>query len=684
MQTSSIRTRGRTWGRSGRDTWDRFPGPVKLALKVVAWVIGILFLLWLVLFITKGCFLERPFERIATGIVGREVRVGGDFQLYSNPHIKFRAERLVIDNPDWTEGERFVDSKLIDLRIDILRLIFGKMLFRQATLEDTHFALEWDKAGTRNSWTFGETRGEPFRLPEIRRAAITGTTLAYRDPPRRLIADLAFAPIAARSSRFGEAIGFKGGGTSMGEAFRVTGRLESPDATAGGGRNDLTARIDVGDSRIDVAGMLPAATELDGAVLNLRAQGSNLATPFLLLGVAVPETRRFDLGGELRPVGNEWRMTKIAGTFGEIDLSGSMTVRTGGERLFIAADLASRALDILDAGPWIGIPPERLESMGGKGAITTEGGRPRVLPNAPLNAEGLSRFDARIAYRAANVRTGTIPLQNLRLSLGLDNRLLTLKPVQFDFAGGTLTGNINLNARRSPVVTRYDINLTPVRIAELLRGFDVESTGTNGVLKGRLDLTGYGNDVRESLGSASGRIAVVLPQGDFWIRNAELLELDIGDFVEAALGDKLKEPARIRCGLIAFTVKDGVGRADPIFIDTRKNVIRGGGHISFKDESLNLAVEADAKNPSLFSGQSPISVGGWFAAPTVNPISGELASRAAVGGILGALISPLAALVAFIDLGDEDDTDCAPVLAGASGAAVRAAHKAAEKTKSDS
>jgi AsmA family protein len=683
MQTPSIREWGREWGQSGRDTWDRLPNPAKLALKALLWVVGVLFLLWLILFITKGRFLERPFERIATNIVGREVSVGGDFQLYSNPHIKFRAEKLVVANPTWAEGEKFIDSDLIDLRIDILRLIFGDILFRRATLKDTHFALEWDEAGVHNSWTFGEARGEPFRLPKIREAAIAGTSLAYRDPPRQLFVDLSFAPISARSNRFGQSISFQGRGTSMREPFRVSGRLESPDATAAGGRNDMTARIEVGDSRIDVAGTLPGVTELDGALLNLHAEGGNLATPFLLLGVAVPETRRFDLGGELRPVGNEWRMTKIAGTFGDSDLSGSMTVRTGGERLFIAADLASRALDILDAGPWIGIPPERLDRMGGKGAITSEGGRPRVLPNAPLNADGLSRFDARIAYRAAAVRTGTIPLQNLQLTLGLDNRLLTLKPVRFDFAGGTLTGNIDLNARRTPVVTHYDVNLSPVRISELLSGFDIDGTGTKGVLKGRLNLTGYGNDVRESLGSANGRIAVILPQGDFWIRNAELLELDIGDFVEAALGDKLKEPARIRCGLIAFTVKDGIGRADPIFIDTRKNVIRGGGTISFKDESLDLAVEADAKNPSLFSGQSPIGVGGWFAAPTVNPISGELAGRAVAGGVLGALISPLAVLIAFIDLGDEEDTNCAPVLAGASGAAVRAADKAAEKKKSD-
>jgi hypothetical protein len=66
----------------------------------------------------------------------------------------------------------------------------------------------------------------------------------------------------------------------------------------------------------------------------------------------------------------------------------------------------------------------------------------------------------------------------------------------------------------------------------------------------------------------------------------------------------------------------------------------------------------------------------------VDPISGKLIGRAAAGGVLGALFSPLAAVVAFVDLGDERDTNCGPVLAGASGAAVRAADKAAENKKS--
>src|SRR3546814_21125570 len=81
---------------------------------------------------------------------------------------------------------------------------------------------------------------------------------------------------------------------------------------------------------------------------------------------------------------------------------------------------------------------------------------------------------------------------------------------------------------------------------------------------------------------------------------------------------KLKKPVEINCGLIAFTVRDGIGAADPILIDTEKNVIAGRGAFSFKDGSLALAMEADAKTFSLFSAQSPVGLGGYFAAPAIN------------------------------------------------------------------
>jgi hypothetical protein len=111
--------------------------------------------------------------------------------------------------------------------------------------------------------------------------------------------------------------------------------------------------------------------------------------------------------------------------------------------------------------------------------------------------------------------------------------------------------------------------------------------------------------------------------------------------------------------------------ADPILIDTRKNVMLGRGSFSFKDESLDLAIRADGKKFSLFSGQSPIGVGGYFASPTIDPISPELLARAGTGLALGAFASPFAAILAFIDVGDAKSAACGPVLAGARAIAQR-------------
>ena len=73
----------------------------------------------------------------------------------------------------------------------------------------------------------------------------------------------------------------------------------------------------------------------------------------------------------------------------------------------------------------------------------------------------------------------------------------------------------------------------------------------------------------------------MLPQGTFWTRNVQLAELDIGTFLQKLFQHELKEPVRINCGLIGFTVRGGVAAADPILIDTTKNVILGRGGFSF-------------------------------------------------------------------------------------------------------
>src|SRR3546814_5018424 len=87
------------------------------------------------------------------------------------------------------------------------------------------------------------------------------------------------------------------------------------------------------------------------------------------------------------------------------------------------ADLSSRVLDIIDAGPFIGYSPERLDREGGSGAIERVGGTPRVLPDAPLRLDAVSRFDANVKYKVRRRTAESFPISNIDLTLWLEKRL---------------------------------------------------------------------------------------------------------------------------------------------------------------------------------------------------------------------------------------------------------------------
>jgi hypothetical protein len=644
-------------------------------LSIVATLVGLLVLAWAILFITKGRFLKPHFERYMSEQTFRRVDVAGDFQLYLNPiNIKFRAEGLSISNPEWASRKNFFESKLIDTSIATIPLIFSSdRRVNWLNLTDGDLDLEWDQSGKRNTWTMGDPNkpAEPFDMPLIRRASVVGSDLRYRAPQMDFVADLKFETVRARDDRFEQDIRFSGGGSMRDKPFRLTGSLMSPNQTIRGGRNRLRLHATGAGHQVDVSGTLRGTTDVEGALLKMRARGPNLASLFGFLGVVVPDTRRYALSSNVTKRQDVWRFTGLRGTFGDSDIAGTMRISAPSNRVKIDADLRSRVLDILDVGPMIGYDPERLDRMGASGAIENVGGRPRVLPDASLNVAGLSAFDAHLDYKVARLRMEKTPISNIGLTLDLDHSLMKLSPVTFDVAGGHLTSDIIINARARPVRTRYDIRLSPVRMGVLLAKFGAEESGTSGRLKARVQLVGTGDSVHESLATSNGRIAIIMPAGTFWTRNVQLSELDIGTFAQKMFEKKLKEPVRINCGLVAFTVRNGIAAADPILIDTSKNVVGGRGGFSFKNESLDLAIEADAKTFSAFSGQSPIGVGGYFAAPNIDPISGELVARAGIGLGLAALVSPLAAVVAFVDPGDAEPTRCGPVLSGARASAQR-------------
>ncbi|CAN5357346.1 hypothetical protein BH10PSE15_BH10PSE15_18640 [soil metagenome] len=642
---------------------------MRIVGNTVLGVAAVVFLVWLVLYVTKGRFLKHSFERITTSLLHRDVKVRGDFQLYFDPVIiKFLAEGVSVSNPPWATEPDLFEAGRIDTRIAPLSLIWGRKRLHFLDLTKGAVDLEWDAAHSRNTWTFSETAGDakPFVPPLIKRALVAQTTLRYRDPQMRLTADLSFAPIRAQGTSITQAIRFTGGGVVRDTPFTLSGALLSPNETVARGKNELQVTANAAHNVVDVSGTLPGLTDIEGVPLAVKARGRNAAELLRIIGVVIPRTRAYTAHATLVKTGNEYAFTHLAGRFGASDLSGRFTIRNIEPRLKIDAALATRSLDIIDAAPFIGYNPDTVAAKGAVAAAAETGAAPaRVLPDANLRVEAIKNFDADAHWTVGVGRSRNVPISHIDLTVSLVDRLLKLSPLTFTMARGNVAADIVMDERRAPMHTDYDIRLAPTPMGRLLAGYGVDEAGTSGVVKGHIQLAGDGDTLHQSLASSHGRVAFIMPEGTFWTRNVQIAELDIGTFLQKMFQGKLKEPVHINCGLIGFTVRDGVAAADPILIDTTKNVMLGRGGFSFKSEALDMAFRADGKKISLFSGQSPIGIQGSFAKPGINPISGDLIERAGAGIALGVVGTPLAAVLAFVDVGDAKGAKCGPVLAGA-------------------
>jgi uncharacterized protein involved in outer membrane biogenesis len=341
---------------TARERWRRLPLPVRILL----WIVGIIFAIRLILLITKGRFLKGPFE-----------------QLYFAPlRIKFRAEGFHIANLPWASRPDLFRADLIDARIALLSLIFGALYRVPWLVRNGAADLEWSRDHLHNTWASGDPdkKGEPMTLPLIRRALPAGATLRYRDPGMQLNADIGFETVKAQDTRFASDGRFSGMGDMRGKPFTLKGEPLSPNATVSGGKNSLAMRAQSGATMLKVSGTLLGATELEGSDLRLVIRGPNSPQLFDFLGVAIPDTRDYSFTSALTKAGEEWRFTHLKRRFGDSALAGRTTVSLPEGRLLFKAELATQALDIIDVAPFIGYNPDKIEAQGAAGAVETVGG----------------------------------------------------------------------------------------------------------------------------------------------------------------------------------------------------------------------------------------------------------------------------------------------------------------------
>jgi hypothetical protein len=404
----------------------------------------------------------------------------------------------------------------------------------------------------------------------------------------------------------------------------------------------------------------------------VRATGGDLADLYYLTRLALPNTPPFDLAAHIERNVNQIQVTQIAGRVGQSDLRGDLKVDASRKRPVITGTLTSRQLRLKDLAASLGGKPKTEGTLQGAAeptrrskAAVKEPPPPenaRLFPATHLQVDRVRAMDADVQFSAQSIEAGSLPLKKVAFHIKLDEGVLALAPFEFELPQGKLQGTANIDARGKIPRTRLDVRINSVELEQLKGKAPDAEPPLGGVMQARAVFEGSGDSIHDFMADADGRVSVILPHGEVREAFAELTGINVARGVGLLLkGDEDRAP--IRCGVAQFEVKDGVMRADNVVFDTENVRITGRGDIRLGPEELDLSIKGQPKKLRLARLRTPIEIGGHLRKPSIGIDAGKTLKQGAIATALGTVLTPLAAIFAFVDPGLAKDENCAALLA---------------------
>jgi hypothetical protein len=439
-----------------------------------------------------------------------------------------------------------------------------------------------------------------------------------------------------------------GTGTLNGEIFQADvrgGPLIHVDETH---PYAFTADVRAGATHAAIQGQITRPFYLGHYTARATVAGSNLSDLYDLTSVALPGTPPYRISGTLLRDGALYRLTNFTGTVGSSDLYGDASVDVSGKLPFLRGTIASRALVFSDLGPVIGQSASKAESANS------------ILPDTPLRVGRLRRTNAEVDYTADTVKSGDFPLRKLATHISLENGVLLLKPLAFEFSRGRLAGFVRIDARRTTTVTSVDARLTHVRIEQFIKSAEKPLSG---VVEAHAVLSGEGDSVRTAAENANGALTLVIPEGRMRHSLAEWLGVNVITALGLSLTGNTSDTG-LRCALVHFQAQHGLFTAQQLLLDTDPVLVTGTGDIDLRNETMNITIAGKPKQFQLLHLNVPITVQGSLAHPTIVVKAGHAIAQAGIAAALG-FVFPPAALLPFVDADLAKNANCTALVAQA-------------------
>jgi hypothetical protein len=417
-----------------------------------------------------------------------------------------------------------------------------------------------------------------------------------------------------------------------------------------------------GPTHVSLVGTLTDVLTLGGADLKLELAGPDMRDLYHLTGIPIPETPAYRVSGQLDYADHKFRFRRFRGVVGSSDLRGTIEEDPGQERPMVNADLASTKIDLADLGGFIGTTPGRMstpnQSVAQKQELARMEGRPKLLPDTPINLPKLRAADVRLRYRGEHILGRSVPLDNLVVNLSMVEGKISLEPISFGVGRGRIAGSVALDGAGNVIGAKAAVDFERVDVARLMAA--THTFGGAGAIGGHADIATSGNSLAQMLSSGNGALRLLMIGGDLSALLVDLSGLEFGNALLSALGFPQRTP--VECMIADFSLQKGLLNTRTLLLVTKEANVHGAGWVDLRNETVNYKLNVKAAHFSIGSLHTPIDISGPLKHPRIRPEAGGLALRGGIAAAMAVLLPPLA-ILPTIEFGQDESRECAARIA---------------------
>jgi hypothetical protein len=348
---------------------------------------------------------------------------------------------------------------------------------------------------------------------------------------------------------------------------------------------------------IKATGAVKDALNAKGINLVVALESKDLKSAAKAFGAETPSLPSLSVTARVKDAQGAYAFEELKASIGKSTLVGSGAVSVGAPRPKVSAQLASSLLDLSELLPASGTAQAKPTTARTPAEPSKD---KRMFTGDPLPLESLKAADADLGVKIDRlILPNKMPIEALVVRLVLTGGRLEIQPFSSRVASGAIAGRLALDAssvKTASLATKIDAKGVDLGQVMQQTGHPDLVTGAKTDLS--IDLRGGGGSVRDMMAGLNGDLLLVLGDGKINNKFVEFLGADLlTQVVEKVNPFRKTDPeSDLKCGVIKFTVKDGMATTDRgIAFETSKMAVVSSGTVNLKTEAIDFSLRPNPR-----------------------------------------------------------------------------------------